>query len=148
MVPFADPAQGSGLPRLSPRRDALIDDVKDFLGRASVLELFLAVLFASAAVSLVQAFASGVVVAPITHGPGNRSSWGELTLAIDGRALDFSYVLSSALAVILVALLAIPLIRRSELALWDDRDLRECPHCLSEIPKDALVCSYCTRDVA
>lgn len=125
----------------------MIDDLKDFLGRASVLEFFLAVLFASAALGLVQSFVSGVVFGPITHGPGNHSSWSELTIAIHGRAFDFSYVLAAALTAILVCLLAIPLIRRSEESLWDDRDLRECPHCLSEIPKDASVCSYCTRDL-
>jgi large conductance mechanosensitive channel len=126
----------------------LIDDVKDFLGRASVLELFLAVLFASAAFSFVQAIVTGVVFRPITQGTGNHSSWSELTVAIDGRAFDFSYVLVAALTVALVSLLAIPLIRRSDEALWDDRELRTCPHCLSEIPKEASVCSYCTRDVA
>jgi large conductance mechanosensitive channel len=148
VVQISDSAGGDGLPRMSSGGDALIDDIKEFLGRASVLELFLAVLFASAAIGLAETFVSGVVLAPITHGPGNHSSWGELTLAVDGRAIDFSYVLGSALTVVLVCLLAVPLIRRSELALWDDRDLRECPYCLSEIPRDAPVCSYCTRDMA
>jgi hypothetical protein len=32
--------------------------------------------------------------------------------------------------------------------LWDDTDVRNCPHCLSEIPAAASVCSYCTRVVA
>jgi large conductance mechanosensitive channel len=126
----------------------LIGEVRDFLDRVTVLELFLAVLFATTVTAFVNALVSGVVFAPITRGGGNHSSWSDLVVAIGGRAFDVSYVLVSGLALIAVALLAIPLIRRAEEALWDDRELRMCPHCLSEIPAAASVCSYCTRDVA
>ncbi len=29
----------------------------------------------------------------------------------------------------------------------EDPKVQDCPHCLSSIPADAKVCSYCTRDI-
>jgi large conductance mechanosensitive channel len=127
----------------------MIGDITAFFGRLKVIELFLSFIFASAIVQLVTSVIGDLVVGPITRGgSGNHSSLGGLTLVVSGRDFEFTYPLIHALTLLGVTLLAIVLIRRSAATLWDERAVRECPLCLSEVPVEATVCAYCARDIA
>jgi hypothetical protein len=39
-------------------------------------------------------------------------------------------------------------LRNRDEAFWGDSETVQCPHCLSEVPAAARVCSYCTRDIS
>jgi large conductance mechanosensitive channel len=123
-------------------------DLRSFLERATVVELLLAFAFATTTVSFVSAVVNGLVLQPIRYsGHDFPSSLDHLSAAILGRAFDFSNILASGLVLALVVAGAAWLLRAADDALWDETVMRVCPHCLSEIPRAAPVCSYCTRDV-
>lgn len=86
------------------------------------------------------------MISPIISGDGNQSSFAGLSLAIFGRSFLFEPFLVYGLVLLAVGALTILLVRRSEGALWNDRAVKERPHCLSDIPAEARVCAYCTRD--
>lgn len=119
----------------------MIADLKQFIRRVSVLELFVGFLLASTTATFLTAAVDGLLLFPLQG--GGSSSWSQLTIAIHGHAFTFLYPLVYAIALAVACLISVRLIRRSELGM-----LRRCPFCLSEIPAAASVCSYCTRDVS
>jgi large conductance mechanosensitive channel len=123
----------------------MIGDLRSFFERATVVELVLGFAFATTVVSVISALVDGLVVAPIRSSGGDES--GPLDAVIAGRAFEFAYILQTGLVLIAVTLIAAVVLRRADEALWEEGATRSCPHCLSEIPGEASVCSYCTRDV-
>jgi large conductance mechanosensitive channel len=123
-------------------------DLRSFFARATVVELLLAFAFAGTIVSFVTAVVNGVVISPIEQSshdyPGSFSA---LAAAIFGRSFQFANILADALVLLLIAIGAAFLLRATDAVLWDQGAARTCPHCVSEIPAEAHVCSYCTRDV-
>lgn len=123
-------------------------DLRSFFERATVVELLLAFAFAGAIVSFVTALVNGVLISPIEQGGHEYpSSFSELTASIFGRAFQFTNILQNVVVLLLLAVGAAFLLRATDDVLWDAGATRTCPYCVSEIPAEASVCSYCTRDV-
>ena len=127
----------------------MISDLRSFFGRPSVIELFVAFALALASVDFVLAVVNGLVYTPITQTvsasqPGHRS----FEFVIGNRLFDTAGILSSAIVLALVILVAVYLLRKNADVLWQDEgEFVDCPHCLSAIPAAASVCAACTRDV-
>ncbi|MGZ4316702.1 MAG: hypothetical protein ACXVRS_12845 [Gaiellaceae bacterium] len=123
-------------------------DLRSFFERATVVELLLAFVFGGAIVSFVGALVNGAVISPIEQSSHDYpASFNELTASIFGRAFQFTNILAYAIVLLLLAVGAAYLLRATDDVLWDPGATRTCPHCVSEIPAEAHVCSYCTRDV-
>lgn len=123
-------------------------DLRSFFERATVVELLLAFAFAGVIVSFVTAVVSGAIISPLEQSSHDfPGSFGELTASIFGRAFQFANILENGLVLLFLTVGAAYLLRATDDVLWDPGATRTCPHCLSEIPAEAAVCSYCTRDV-
>lgn len=141
-------AATSGSDRRGPYHRDVRADLRSFFERATVVELLLAFVFATTAVGFISAVVTGLLVTPLQQSAHDYSaSFSDLAASIDGRVFAFANVLTTGVVLILVTFGATRLLRASDDALWDPSATRTCPHCLSEIPAEAPVCSYCTRDV-
>ena len=123
-------------------------DLRSFFERATVVELLLAFVFATVVVSFVSAVVNGVLISPLQQSSRDEStSFSSLDASIGGRLFQFTYIVAYGVVLLIAAAGAAWLLRLSDDQLWDPGASRSCPHCLSEIPLEAGVCSYCTRDV-
>jgi hypothetical protein len=124
--------------------------VRDFFRRQTVIELAGAFAVAWATVSFLEALFRGLVIYPITTAGadynGSAGLFGHGWVVIGGRLFDWLNPLVD-LVVLLLVLTALALLLKATRT-HAERPLRECPHCLEDIPAAAPVCSYCTRDVA
>ena len=126
----------------------MLDDLRDFLSRNSLLELAVAVLVGFAALHLIESVVNGLVVTPIREGGGAFSQVSNGGVVIFGRFFDWLSPLESLLTFAIVLAFVALVVRWGEDVVFAEGDTRACPHCLSEIPEAAAVCSYCTRDAA
>ena len=130
----------------------MLTHLRSFLGRYTVIELLVAFALAGGAISFVASVVNGLVYTPIQEAASSSFASGgngPLTFVVGGRVFDTAGILISGLTLLLLLLGAAVYVHAHGGALWDEQgDVSTCPHCLSEIPSDARVCSYCTRDVA
>ena len=126
----------------------MLRDLRDFLGRDTVIELVVAFALGSAVVAFLGAVVGGLVIAPITASANVFGGGGNLDFVIHGRVFQTEFILEYGLVVTLVAAAAALLVHMRREVLWQDEELAKCPHCLSEIPAAASVCAACTRDVS
>ena len=127
----------------------MLPRIRNFFRRQTVIELTGAVALAWATVSFLQTLFRGFVSTPITTPVtdfGGSRLFVHGYFALGGRIFDWINPLAG-LAVLALVLAAVTgLLKVSDSG--PERPLRECPHCLEDIPAAAPVCSYCTRDVA
>ena len=129
----------------------MFTDLRSFLGRQTVIELLVAFALAAGVVSFVGSVVGGLVYTPIQERASSSdfgSVNGPLSFVLAGRVFDTTEILVSGIALLLLLLGTWLYVRLHEGALWQDSaEITTCPHCLSDIPAAARVCSYCTRDV-
>ena len=120
-------------------------DLGFFLRRNRVVELLVAFAVASASVAFISGIVNGLIYSPLTTADDSFSgSNGVLDFVIGGRVFEASFIVTSGLllCLVLVGAAVYVHVRDEEVELGVD-----CPHCLSQIPVAAAVCSHCTRDV-
>jgi large conductance mechanosensitive channel len=123
--------------------------VRDFFRRQTVIELTGAVAVAWAAFSFLQVLFRGLVITPVTTAVpdfGGANFFGRGYFALGGRVFDWIDPLAGLVVLGLILGAVAGLLKATGRP--SERPLRECPHCLEDIPAAAAVCSYCTRDVA
>jgi len=127
---------------------ALLDDLRAFSERHTVVELAVAFALASAVVSLAGALVSGLVISPITQSRSDFGVSGPLSFVIGGRVVQTQGILGGVLLVAVIAVASGVLVRSRRGVLWQEAgEYVECPYCLSDIPARARVCAQCTRDL-
>ena len=103
----------------------------------------LAVVFAlaTATVSLADALAREVISVLQQHlsDPETGEGFGEFT--VFGTDVQYLFVLYAVLAVALIAAVLFGLWRIARSA------SRTCPECLSDVPREAAICRYCTTEL-
>ena len=127
----------------------MLTGIRNFFRRQTVIELAGAVAVAWAAVSFLEALFRGLVTTPITTAVpdfAGANLFGRGYFALGGRIFDWINPLAALAVLALVLAAVVGLLKVSDRG--PERPLRECPHCLEDIPAAAAVCSYCTRDVA
>ena len=125
----------------------MLDGLRDLLARKSLLEIAIAVLLGFAALHLIESFVTGFVVIPIREGGGTFSEVSTGGVVVFGRYFDWLSPLESLFTFALVLAVVTAVVRWGDGLLFARGTERRCPHCLSDIPVAAAVCSFCTRDV-
>jgi large conductance mechanosensitive channel protein len=115
---------------------------RDFLLRGNLLELAVALVMALAFTALVGAFVEDLVTPLIAMVIG-EPSFGDLTFTINDAEFRYGAFLNElitfvSIAAVIYFLIVVPLKQ------WMDTGKRECPECLSQIPRGARRCSFCT----
>jgi len=124
---------------------------KAFLLRGNVVDLAIAVVIAVAFATVVTAFVKDLVT-PLIAALGGKPDFASLYFTINNAKFlygDFINVLIAFLiiAAVIYFFVVVPyagLLARSRKEAPADPTTKKCPECLSEIPKDARRCAFCS----
>lgn len=134
----------------------MLKDFKKFILRGNVVDLSVAVVVGAAFTGVVNAFVRDLVT-PLIAAIGGQPNFGNLAFTINNSRFmygDFLNVLISFLLVAGVVFFFViqPINKFTELAnrkkTAEDPSEKKCPECLSEIPKAATRCKFCTAKLA
>lgn len=117
----------------------------DDLARSNLIIVAVGLLIALATFELVRATVENLIM-PLIFLLFGQSEFPFLSFTIDNTQFAYGFVISAAIAVVIVCLLVIPLWkvhRRYE----DEPEMRDCPECLTPIPSAAKRCPECTAVV-
>lgn len=129
-----------------------LQEFKKFILRGNVVDLAVAVAIGAAFTSVVQALVKDFIT-PLIGTVSGKSALSEGVFKIRGQAFDygdFTNVLVSFLltAAVIFFFIVQPVNKLTALAnrnkKSEDPSTKKCPECLSEIPRDARRCKFCT----
>jgi len=118
----------------------------DDLARSDLIVVAVGLLMALAVFELVRATVENLIM-PLIFLIFGQSEFPFLSFRIDNTEFAYGFVISAAIAFVIVCLLVIPLWkvhRRYE----SESGTRDCPECLTPIPSAAKRCPECTAVVA
>jgi large conductance mechanosensitive channel len=126
---------------------------KKFLLRGNVVDLAVAVVIGAAFTTVVQAVVKGLItpLIGIFGGIGDFSAW---TFTIAGSVFAIGEVVNALVSFLIVAavvyfFVVLPMNKLVErLQPGTPEPTRDCPRCLSKVPKLANRCAYCTSELA
>ncbi|MBB4917748.1 large conductance mechanosensitive channel protein MscL [Streptosporangium saharense] len=130
----------------------MINGFKNFLLRGNVVDLAVAVVIGAAFTAIVNSFVSDILT-PFIAAIGGRPDFSALTLRIGGGEIKYGLFLNALISFLMVAAVIYFLVVRpyekisSRFARQEESVMRDCPECLSEIPRAAARCSQCTAQV-
>ncbi len=130
----------------------MINEFKKFILRGNVVDLAVGVVIGAAFTSVVNSVVSNIITPLIAVIYGGHK-FSSASFAIRGNEFGYGAVLNSVITFIIVAavvffLVVKPINGLSERFIrsksTDEPSTRKCPECLSEIPKEARRCKFCT----
>src|SRR4051794_18007464 len=129
-------------------------DFKTFLLRGNVVDLAVAVVIGAAFGAVVTALV-GDMITPILSIPGD-TNFDSLHFTIGGGVFKYGHFLNTVLTFVVIAavvffFVVVPinhLMSRRRTEPDVESTVRDCPECLSSIPKEARRCAFCTAEVA
>jgi large conductance mechanosensitive channel len=135
-------------------RGNLVNDFRQFLLRGNVVDLAVGVVIGAAFGQVVSTIVSGLVT-PIIAAIGGEPDFSNLTFTINESQFKYGLVINAIISFLIVATAVFFFVVRPVNALMDrfrtEPDVAEpthpCPECLSEIPRRATRCAFCTAVV-
>ena len=130
----------------------MLNEFKKFILRGNVVDLAVGVVIGAAFNSVVQSFVKDLVT-PVISIFGGSQRFAEAHFTIHGSQFMYGDFLDALISFLIVAAAVFffvvqPINKLSELAIRSKDTVEDvnmkCPHCLSEIPKLATRCKYCT----
>jgi len=130
----------------------MIAGFKAFIFRGNVIDLAVAVVIGAAFGAVVKAFVDDLL-SPLIGIPG-QIDFVNARFTINGSVFRYGAFINAVIAFVLVATVVYfavvaPISRVRERLVKPPSDVatRECPECLSSIPRRARRCSFCTAEV-
>jgi large conductance mechanosensitive channel len=129
-------------------------DFKQFLLRGNVVDLAVGVVIGLAFGALVTAFVADLLT-PLIAAIFGSHDFSSLTFTIHGSRFLYGAFLNALIAFITIAAAVFFFVVRPVNALMArrrteppvDETTRACPECLSEVPKAARRCAFCTAEI-
>jgi large conductance mechanosensitive channel len=133
----------------------LIKEFREFILRGNLVDLAVAVVIGTAFTAVVNAFVKDIVT-PVIAAIGGQPDFGDLAFTINGSRFAYGDFINAALTFVIVAAVVFFLVVKPVNALMTrfrtepdvTEETRKCPECLSEIPRSARRCAFCTSEVA
>lgn len=129
-------------------------DFRDFVVRGNLVSLAVAFVIGIAFAAVVEAFVNDFVT-PLIAAIGGNQSLQQLSFTLHHSTFGYGNFLTQLIAFVVIAAVVFFLVVKPTNALLArlkteppvDETVQQCPHCLSQIPVEASVCAFCTRDV-
>ena len=132
----------------------MLKGFREFILRGSVVDLAIAVVIGTAFTAVVTALVKDLLT-PLIAAIAGKPDFSGLTFTINNSRFLYGDVINAIIAFLSVAaviyfVLIVPMNKIAERRAKPAEDVptRECPECLSTIPKAAHRCMYCTSQVA
>ncbi|SDH15783.1 large conductance mechanosensitive channel [Sinosporangium album] len=125
---------------------------KKFLLRGNVLELAIAVVVGAAFTSIVNSFVKDLLT-PLISAFGGLPNFSDLVLTVGDSKFQYGSFINALVSFLIVSsviyfLVVLPYQHlRERFATVEESNKHDCPHCLSEIPKAATRCAFCTSEL-
>ncbi|GIH28512.1 large-conductance mechanosensitive channel [Acrocarpospora phusangensis] len=125
---------------------------KKFLLRGNVIELAVAVVIGAAFTAIVNSFVKDVLT-PALSAIAGAPNFGNLKWQIGDAVIGYGNFLNALVSFLIVATVVYFFIVRpyellmARFAPAEPKETRECPQCLTEVPKAATRCSACTSEL-
>lgn len=131
-----------------------LTEFKDFVMQGNVIDLAVAVIIAQFFGAIVKDFVNLILTLLAVPGK-SKVDFSGLTFKIGGGIFHYGLVLTDVITFVIVAAVVFFAVVRPVRSLMERRraapdpesDDRPCPQCLSEIPKAAVRCAYCTAEI-
>src|SRR5947209_12361249 len=132
----------------------LLKDFRAFILRGNLVDLAVAVVIGTAFTAIVTAFVKDIIT-PLIAAIGGKPDFSNLAFTINGSRFAYGDFINAAVSFLIIAAVVFFFVIKPVNALMSrrrteppvDSSVRQCPHCLSDIPVAASVCAFCTRDV-
>jgi large conductance mechanosensitive channel len=132
----------------------MLKDFKQFLLRGNVVDLAVGVVIGIAFGAVITALVDDLIT-PVIGALFGKRDFSALTFTVNGSVFKYGAFINAVIAFVLIAAAVFFLVvrpvnalmtrRRTELPV--DPTTRDCPECLSSIPKTARRCAFCTEQV-
>ncbi len=130
-------------------------DFKEFLLRGNLVDMAVGIVIGLAFAAVITALVADLVT-PLIAAIGGNPDFSSLSFTINSSHFlygDFinaliTFVVIAAVIFFLVVKPVNALMARRQVEPAVDAEVRACPECLSEIPKAARRCAFCTAEVA
>ncbi|HEY7196835.1 MAG TPA: large conductance mechanosensitive channel protein MscL [Gaiellaceae bacterium] len=129
-------------------------DFKEFLLRGNLVDIAVGFVIGAAFAAVVTALVADLIT-PLIAAIGGKQDFSNLTFTINNSRFFYGSFLNALITFFVIALVVFFLVvkpvnslmarRRTETPV--DETVRQCPHCLSEIPVAASRCAFCTQEV-
>jgi large conductance mechanosensitive channel len=128
---------------------------REFIMRGNVVDLAVAVVIGAAFGAVVTAFVADIIT-PLIAAIFGKPDFSNLTFTINNSKFLYGSFINAIVSFLLIALavyyvVVVPMNKMAELR---DRGkapaeatTRQCPECLSEVPKAAHRCAFCTAEL-
>jgi large conductance mechanosensitive channel len=132
----------------------MLKDFRQFLLRGNLVDLAVAVVIGAAFGAVVTALVKDLVT-PLIAAIGGQPDFGGLAFTINGSRFAYGDFFNALLSFLIIAAVVFFLVIRPVNALLErmrteppvEEDTRPCPACLSQIPRAARRCAFCTEEV-
>lgn len=134
----------------------MLNDFKKFILRGNVVDLAVAVVIGAAFGAVVTSLVKDIVT-PLIGAIGGQPDFSALSLTINGSKIMYGQFLNAVISFLFIAagvffLIIQPLNKfiafSNRNKTPEDPSEQKCPHCLSEIPKAAKRCAFCTSKLS
>jgi large conductance mechanosensitive channel len=133
----------------------LVKDFRDFILRGNLVDLAVAVVIGTAFGAVVTALVADLIT-PLIAAIGGQPDFAGLSFTINKSHFLYGSFLNALITFLVIAAVVFFLVIKPVNALMKkfrpeptvEVTTRECPECLSSIPKLAHRCAFCTAEVA
>ena len=132
----------------------MLKEFRDFIARGNLVDLAVAVVIGTAFGAVVTALVADFVT-PLIAAIGGQPDFSGLSFAINESEFRYGHFLNALISFLIIAAVVFFFVIKPVNALLDRlktepavaEETRPCPDCLSEIPKAARRCAFCTAQV-
>ncbi len=127
---------------------------RDFIMRGNVVDLAVAVVIGAAFGAVITAFVADIIT-PLIAAIFGKPDFSALTFTINGSKFLYGSFINAVISFLLIAIaiyfaVVLPMNkiaeRRARGQAPAEPTVKQCPECLSDIPKAARKCAFCTSD--
>jgi large conductance mechanosensitive channel len=132
----------------------MLKEFRQFLLRGNMVDLAIAVVIGAAFGAVVTALVKDLVT-PLIAAIGGQPDFGDLDFTINGSRFAYGDFLNTMVSFAIIAAVIFFLVVKPMNTLLDrmrteppvEEHTRECPACLSQIPRAARRCAFCTEEI-
>jgi large conductance mechanosensitive channel len=133
----------------------MLSDFRQFIVRGNLVDLAVAVVIGTAFAAVVTSLVEDLIT-PLIAAVGGESDFSALSFEINGSRFRYGEFINALLVLVLVGAVVFFLVLRPVNALLArvqteppvDEETRDCPECLSQVPREARRCAFCASPLS